>query len=107
VPMPRLCAPVIYFQTMQSVSPNATPAALIMGAAFLLLGLSMILQPAQIRGNLDRLGEALVEFANRLSWRQQNWHPCEVSDQGLCLAGVIVIAGATLFFYTAYLGFAR
>ena len=83
------------------------PAALVMGAAFLLLGLSMILQPGQIRETLDRLGETLVESVNRMSWKQQSWHPCDVSDRGLRQAGVIVIAGATLFFYLAYLGVAR
>jgi hypothetical protein len=88
---------------MNSVSPSVAPAAVVMGAAFLALGLSMILQPGHIRKGLDRLGEALVESANLMSGRQHSWHPCEMSDRGLGLAGVIVIAGATLFFYTAYL----
>lgn len=88
--------------------PHAeAPAALVMGAAFLLLGLSMILQPSHIRETWDRLGETLVESVNRMSWRQQRWHPCGASNRGLRQAGVIVIAGATLFFYLAYLGFAR
>jgi uncharacterized protein YjeT (DUF2065 family) len=88
--------------------PDAeAPAALVMGAAFLLLGLSMILQPANIRETFDRLGETLVESVNRISWRQQSWHPSDMSDRGLRLAGVIVIVVATLFFYIAYLGLAR
>ncbi len=83
--------------------PDAeAPAALVMGAAFLLLGLSMILQPANIRETFDRLGETLVESVNRISW-----HPSDMSDRGLRLAGVIVIVVATLFFYIAYLGLAR
>lgn len=100
-------APVVYFQAMNSVSPRDAAAALVMAAIFLLLGLSMILQPGHIRETLDRLGEALVESTNRMNWRQQSWHPCEMSDRGLRLAGVIVVAGATLFFYVAYLGIAR
>jgi len=92
---------------MNSVSPRDVAAALAMATIFLPLGLSMILRPRHIRETLDRLGEALVESANRMNWRHQIWHPCEMSDRGLRLAGVIVIAGSTLFVYIAYLGIAR
>ena len=102
-----ICARVIYSQAMNSVSPRDATAAFVMAAIFLPLGLSMILQPRLMRETLDRLGEAVVESANRMNWRQQSWHPCEISDRGLRLAGVIVIAGATLFLYIAYLGIAR
>ena len=89
------------------MSPSDASEALVMSAAFLSLGLTMILRPGDVRETLDRLGETLVESVNRASWRQQSWQPCEMPDLGLRLAGALVIAGATLFFYIAYLGFAR
>jgi len=80
------------------VSPNDAPAALVMGAGFLAFGLTMILRPSYVRANLDRFAD---------SWKQGSWHPYKMPDWGLRLTGMIVIAGATLFFYIAYLGLHR
>lgn len=88
---------------MSSLSPSGVSRALAMGTAFLALGLTMILRPGHVRETLDRLGETLVESVNRGSWRQQCWYPCEMSDRALRLGGVVMIAGATLLFYIAYL----
>ena len=83
---------------MATVNPNDAPAALVMGAGFLAFGLTMILRPSYVRGNLDRFAD---------SWKQGSWHPYKMPDWGLRLAGLIVIAGATLFFYIAYLALHR
>ena len=69
-----------------------------MGAGFLAFGLTMILRPSDVRGSLDRFAD---------SWKQGSWHPYKMPDWGLRLAGLIVIAGATLFFYIAFLALHR
>jgi len=70
-----------------------------MGAGFLAFGLTMILRPGYVRANL-------VRFAD--SWKPgSSWHPYKMPDWGLRLAGVIGIAGATLFFYIVYVALRR
>lgn len=83
-----------YSAAVVNVSPDDAPAALIMGVGFLAFGLTLIVRPSYVRANLDR-------FAG--SWKQGSWHPFRMSDWGLRLAGMIGIAGATLFFHIAYL----
>jgi hypothetical protein len=80
------------------MSPSDAPAALVMGAGFLAFGLTMVLRPGYVRANLDRFAD---------SWKQGSWHPYKMPDWGLRLAGMIGIAGATLFFYIAYLALRR
>jgi hypothetical protein len=80
------------------MSPSDTLAALVMGAGFLAFRLAMILRPSYVRANLDRFAD---------SWKPGSWHPYKMPDWGLRLAGVIGIAGATLFFYIAYLALHR
>jgi hypothetical protein len=69
-----------------------------MGAGFLGFGLTMILRPGHVRANFDRFAD---------SWKPGGWHPYKMPEWGMRLAGVIVIAGATLFFYIAYVVLCR
>ena len=82
----------LYSAAVPSMGPSDAPAALVMGAGFLAFGLSMILRPGYVRANFDRFAD---------SWKPGSWHPCKMPDWGMRLAGVIGIAGATLFFYIA------
>jgi hypothetical protein len=58
----------------------------------------MILRPGNVRENFDRFAD---------SWKQGSWHPYRMPFWGLRLAGAIMIAVATLFFYIAYVEFNR
>jgi len=58
----------------------------------------MILRPGNVRANLGRFAD---------TWKQGSWHPYKMPDRGLRLAGTIVIAGGTLFFYIAYIALHR
>lgn len=80
---------------MSSVSPSDGPAALVMGTGFIAFGLTMILRPGSVRANFDRLADY---------WKQ-SWHPYKMPLWGLRLAGVAMMAVATLFFYIAYVAF--
>ena len=80
------------------MGPSDAPAAVVMGTGFLALGLTMILRPGNVRATLDRFAD---------SWMQGSWHPYKMPDWGLRLTGVIAIAGATLFFYIAYVALHR
>jgi hypothetical protein len=80
------------------MGPSDAPPALVMGAGFLAFGLTMILRPGYVRANLDRFAD---------SWKPGSWHPYKMPEWGMRLAGVIVIAGATLFFYIAYVALHR
>jgi len=81
---------------MHSVSPSDGPAALVMGTVFLAFGLTMILRPSSVRANFDRFADY---------WKQGSWHPYKMPLWGLRLAGVSIMAVATLFFYIAYVAF--
>lgn len=83
---------------MNSVSRSDAPVAVVMGVGFLAFGLIMILRPSNVRASFQRFAD---------SWKEGSWHPYRMPDWGLRLAGLLVIAGATLFFYIAYLGFSR
>ncbi|MGO9402454.1 MAG: hypothetical protein ACLPVW_03165 [Terriglobales bacterium] len=78
---------------MPNIGPSDAPAAVVMGAGFLAFGLTMMLRPGNVRANFDRFAD---------SWRQGSWHPYKMPLWGLRVTGVIGIAGATLFFYIAY-----
>jgi hypothetical protein len=81
---------------MHSVSPSDGPAALVMGAGFMAFALTMILRPGSVRANFDRFADY---------WKQGSWHPYKMPLWGLRLAGVAMMAVATLFFYIAYVAF--
>lgn len=83
---------------MSGVSPSDGPAALVMGAGFLLFGLTMLLRPGSVRANFDR-------FADH--WKQGSWHPYKMPPWGLRVAGALVMAVGTLFFYIAFVAFRR
>jgi hypothetical protein len=83
---------------MNIISRSDAPAAVIMGIGFLGFGLMMFFRPCNVRANFDR-------FAN--NWKEGSWHPCKMPDWGLRLAGLMVLGGATLFFYIAYIGLTR
>jgi uncharacterized protein YjeT (DUF2065 family) len=67
-----------------------------MGAGFLAFGLTMVLRPGGVRATVDR-------FADR--WKQGSWHPYKMPLWGLRLAGVIMMAVATLFLYIGFVAF--
>src|SRR5579864_6985528 len=81
---------------MHSVSPSDGPAAIIMGTGFMAFGLTMILHPSIVREYFDRFADY---------WKQGSWHPYKMPLWGLRLAGVAVMAAATVFFYIAYVAF--
>jgi hypothetical protein len=83
---------------VQNMSRNDAPAALVMGIGFLAFGLTMILQPDNVRANFDRFAD---------SWKPGSWHPYRMPSWALRLAGAIAIAVATLFFYIAFVAFNR
>ena len=80
------------------MNPNYAPVVVVMGVGLFVFGLATILWPRNVRANMDRFAD---------SWQQDSWHPCKMADWGLRLAGGVVIVGATLFFYTAYLALHR
>jgi hypothetical protein len=83
---------------MPNIGPRDAPAALVMGSGFLVFGLTMILRPGNVGVNFDR-------FADK--WNQGSWHPYKMPLWGLRLTGMVGIAGATLFFYIAYVALHR
>jgi hypothetical protein len=83
--------------TMITVSRSDAQAAVVMGVGFLTFGLIMMLRPSNVRANLQRFAD---------SWKEGSWHPYKMPVWGLRLAGLLVLAGAMLLFYVAYLGFA-
>jgi hypothetical protein len=80
---------------MTLVARSDAPMALVMGLGFLTFGLTMILRPANVRANFDRLAN---------SWKEDSWHPYKMPVWGLRLAGVVAMGVAALFFYIAYSG---
>ena len=83
---------------MHSVTPSDGPAALVMGVGFFAFGLTMILRSASVRANVDRFADY---------WKPGSWHPYKMRPWGLRLAGVVMMAVATLFFYIASVAFRR
>ena len=81
---------------MHSVSTSDGPAAIVMGTGLMALGLTMILHPGSVRANFDRFADYR---------KQGSWHPYKMRLWGLRLAGVAMMAAATLFFYIAYVVF--
>ena len=69
-----------------------------MGIGFQAFGLTMIVQPDNVRANLDRFAD---------SWKPGSWHPYRMSSWALRLAGAIAIPVAKLFFYIALVAFNR
>ena len=84
---------------MQNMSRNEAPAALVMGIGFLAFGLTMILQPDNVRANFDRFADSWKPGSSASATRMPSW--------ALRLAGAIAIAVATLFFYIAFVAFNR
>lgn len=81
------------------LSSSDAPAALLMAALFLSLGLFAILRPQKLRAAMDN-------FAN--AWKQGAWHPYQMSIPLLRLVvGGVGLGGAALFVYIAYVGFSR
>jgi len=87
-----------YSATVTNMNPDYAPAVVLMGAACLAFGLTTILRPSYVRANMDRFTD---------TWQQGGWHPFKMADWGLRLAGGVVIVGAMLGLYTAYLALHR
>ena len=83
---------------MNNMTPRNAPAALVIGAGFLAFGLIMILRPANVRASFDRFGG---------SWKPNSWHPYRMPLWALRMAGALVIAVGSLFFYIAYVNMNR
>lgn len=88
----------LLLMTMTTVSRSDAATAVVMGVGFLAFGLTMIFRPGNVRANFDRFAD---------SWKKGSWHPYRMPDWGLRSAGALVIAGAMLFLYIAYVGFTR
>jgi hypothetical protein len=67
-----------------------------MGAGFMAFSLTMIVRPDGVSANMNRFADY---------WKKGSWHPYKMPLWGLRLAGVAMMAVATLFFYIAYLAF--
>ncbi len=70
-----------------------------MALFFLGFGLFAFLRPQKLRAAMDNFADA---------WKEGSWHPYKLPISALrYLVGGVGIAGASLFFYIAYVGFTR
>ncbi len=63
-------------------------------------GLTMILRPGSVRANFNRFADYSKQEAGQLA-------PIQVASLRLRLAGLVMLAVATLFFYITFVAFSR
>lgn len=86
---------------MQAAVPqhNDAPIALMMASFFLALGVFAFLFPHKLRSAMDNFSD---------SFKEGSWHPYKMPIPVLrYLVGGVGLAGASLFFYIAYVAFTR
>lgn len=75
------------------------PIAVLMASFFLAFGLFGLLRPTKLRAAMDAFAD---------SWKENSWHPYKVPIPVLrYLVGCVGLAGASLFFYIAYVAYTR
>lgn len=86
---------------MQAAVPQHgdAPVALMMGSFFLAFGLFAFLFPHKLRSTMDSFSD---------SFKEGSWHPYKMPIPVLrYLVGGVGMAGASLFFYIAYVALTR
>ena len=86
---------------MQSAVPQHgdAPIALMMASLFLAFGLFAFLFPHKLRSAMDSFSD---------SFKEGSWHPYKMPTPVLrYLVGSVGLAGASLFFYIAYVALIR